>query len=172
YDPDFGDSEGTVILISSDAVNYRLHPFTLRTTSSYFRQKLQSPQTTFTLTEPSKVLGKLLRIISGLGAAKWDNLEEVDSCLAAAHKYGMSGALDTIRALVLPGFYAERPMEVYGIAARYGWEEEAKLSSKHTLTLDLHDEAQAPKLASISAPYLIRLFRLHRTRREKFREHI
>ncbi|KAF7986335.1 hypothetical protein HWV62_35320 [Athelia sp. TMB] len=169
YDPDFADSEATVVLTSSDGVNYRLHPFTLRITAPYFRGK---SATSFTLTEPSKVLGKLLRIISGLGTPTWDSIEDVCDSLAAAHKYGMVGPLGTIRGLILPGFNSKRPLEVYAIAAQYEWEEEAKVASMHTLALDIHDPVHAPALQSLPSSYLLRLFQLHRTRRDKFMQHV
>ncbi|KZP28576.1 hypothetical protein FIBSPDRAFT_885450 [Athelia psychrophila] len=165
YDPAFADAEATVVLTSSDGISYRVHPFNLRTASTL-------PQVDAILDEPSKVLGRLLRMISGLGAGKWETLDDVRYVAAAAQKYGMLGPVLDIRCTVLASFLAEQPLKVFLFAARCGWEDEAKLASKHTLQISLHDDQHAPVLDQIPPQYLNRLTRLHRTRRDKFKAHI
>ncbi|KZP28585.1 hypothetical protein FIBSPDRAFT_816936 [Athelia psychrophila] len=165
YDPAFADPEATVVLTSFDDVSYRMHPVILRTSSNL-------PPIDADLDEYSDVLGRLLRMISGLGAGNWKTLEDVEEVLAAVHKYGMTGPILDIRCTVLSSFFVEQPLRAFVVAARYGWEDEAKLASKHTLQISIHDEQHALLLEQTPSNYLTRLLRLHRTRRDKFRAHI
>ena len=110
YDPAFAEEDANIILQSSDATLYRMHTFTLRTTSGFFRAMLTLPQhesasteERIILDEPSKVLGTLLRIISGFRLQIWETFDhedsEVEGVLAAAEKYDMEGALSVIRSI-------------------------------------------------------------------------
>ncbi|KZP28592.1 hypothetical protein FIBSPDRAFT_1039357 [Athelia psychrophila] len=186
YDPAFSDEEATIVLTSSDDVNYRLHSFTLRTTSGFFRGMISLPQKPsgddaskvgedeqIALSEGSKVLGILFRIISGLLVDKWGSLDEVKDILAAAQKYDMPGPISAIRSVVTsPPRLQEQPLQCYAIAARYDWEEEARIISTYTLNKCLHDEGNRYILEQVPSPYLLRLLRLHKSRRDKFKEHI
>ncbi|KAK0185330.1 hypothetical protein F5146DRAFT_1125283 [Armillaria mellea] len=53
-------------------------------------------------------------------------------------------------------------------ATRFGWEEEAELASKHTLSLSLHEEQHQEALRRISTRLLVKLFKFHRKRRDIF----
>ncbi|KZP02332.1 hypothetical protein FIBSPDRAFT_852303, partial [Athelia psychrophila] len=44
YHPSFSEEDATIVLTSSDGINYRIHPFTLRTTSGFFRDMISLPQ--------------------------------------------------------------------------------------------------------------------------------
>src|ERR1700734_1291406 len=154
--------------------------FTLRTTSGFFRDMIslhqhntaESCEDTIALDEPSNVLGALLRLISGFGVMKWESYDEVENVLAAAQKYDMTGPLMMIRAAITSPIFMEQPLRLYAIAARYGWEDEAKLASKHSLVLSIHDDEHAAILERIPTPYVLRLFRLHRVRRDEFKKHV
>jgi len=180
HDAAFMEDDANIILTSSDGVDYRVHAFTLRTTSGFFRDMISLPQhdsaesreDSITLDEPSKVLGTLLRMICGFGITKWASYDEAENVLAAAQKYDMTGPLVTIRSAMTSPFFLEEPLRLYAVAARYGWEEEAKLASKYTLTLSLHDDEHAAILKRIPTDYVLRLFRLHRARRDQFKKHI
>ncbi|KZP02334.1 hypothetical protein FIBSPDRAFT_697264, partial [Athelia psychrophila] len=64
------------------------------------------------------------------------------------------------------------PLRLYIIALRHGWEDEAQAASTHLLNVCLHDEALAPLLQQVPSAHLLKLFRLHRIRRDKFKEYI
>jgi len=189
YHPAFSEEDATFVLTSSDGTNYRLHPFTLRTTSGFFRDMISLPQKStgeagdakpaqeeqIALDEGNRVLTPLLKMISGLAVERWKSLEELEGVLDAAQKYDMPGPLSTIRSTVAspPSYITlENPLRLYIIAARHDWEEEAQAASVHTLEVCLHDEALASILQQVSSAYLLKLFRLHRIRRDKFREYI
>lgn len=180
YDPAFTDGDAQIILRSSDNVHYRMHVVVLRTTSEVFRDMLTLPKAVdsngtdtspeiIPLSEESEVLGTLFRIISGLKFEEWASLEKFKPVLAAAQKYHMEGALDILRRFIPSGPWAEqRPLEVYVIAAQYGWEQIAKIASKHTLALGIREEQHRSMLETISVEYRQRLLDLHRDRRDRF----
>ncbi|KZP28588.1 hypothetical protein FIBSPDRAFT_947421 [Athelia psychrophila] len=112
YDPAFTDPEATIVLTSADGLSYRLHPFVLRTSS---RITLVDAN----LGESSEVLGQLFRIMSGLGAGRWETLDDVERVLSAAYKYKMPGPISDIRGNVLASFIAAQPLQVFFIAAHY-----------------------------------------------------
>jgi hypothetical protein len=124
------------------------------------------------LDEPSKVLGTLLRMIGGLEFPKLQSFGELEDVLAAADKYDMPGPRAFIRSIITTSPFLEKPLRLYAIAARYDWEEEAKLASKHTLALSIYDKKHAAVLDRIPVAYLMRLLRLHRERVAKFKEHV
>jgi len=123
-----------------------------------------------TLGEKSEVLGTLLRMISGFEIPEWKSFDEVEDLLAAAYKYDMRGPLATARTMCIGPFFVESPLRLYAIAACYGWEKEAKLASKLSLGISIHDEDHASILERVPSAWLLRLFRLHRARRESFKK--
>lgn len=157
-----------------------MHAVVLRTTSEVFRDMLTLPKAVdsnitdtspeiIPLSEESEVLGTLFRIISGLKFEEWASLEKFKPVLAAAQKYHMEGALDILRRFIPSGPWAEqRPLEVYVIAAQYGWEQIAKIASKHTLALGIREEQHRSMLETIPVEYRQRLLNLHRDRRDRF----
>lgn len=187
YDCGFKDSEARIILRSCDGILYRMHTFVLRNTSGFFRGMMTLPQSassipsteeTIHLDENSAVLAQLLRMISGLEFVPWEQLpngfEVLESVVDAAYKYEMPGPMATIRATIMSTSYLDGvPLIVYTIAARYGWEKEAKIASRATLRLPIlnPDFTQAqPRLGRIPSPYLLRLIHLHRRRRDEFQK--
>jgi len=186
YDPAFAEDDANIILQSSDGIRYRVYPFTLRTTSGFFRTMLTLPQSdqssrpcrgqgqdcgVIVLDETSKVLGTLLRMIGGLEFPKWKSNDELENIWIAAEKYDMPGPLAIIRAAIATSILKE-PLKLYSLAARFGWEDEAKIASKHSLGLSILEEEFAAILEQVPTAYVLRLFRLRQKRRDDFREHI
>ncbi|KAF7968593.1 hypothetical protein HWV62_35344 [Athelia sp. TMB] len=190
YHPAFSEEDATIVLTSSDGIHYRLHPFTLRTTSGFFRDMISLPQKSaseagdtktiveeeqIALDEGNKVLTPLLKMISGQAVEKWTSLDEMKDVLDAAQKYDMPGPLSIIRSTVAsPPSYITLadPLRLYIIAAQHDWEEEARAASVHTLEVCLYDKTLESVLHQVPSAYLLKLFRLHRVRRDKFREYI
>jgi len=84
----------------------------------------------------------------------------------------MLGPQLIIRSAITSPTFLKQPLRLYAIAVRYGWEEEAKLASKYSLALSLHDNEHSRILERIPTTYVLRLFHLHRTRRDKFKSHV
>ncbi|KAF7986336.1 hypothetical protein HWV62_35322 [Athelia sp. TMB] len=180
FDPDFTEPDADIILQSSDGLRYRLSSYTLRTTSGFFRGMLTLPQGSprtrseaeevIVLDEHSSLIGVMLRMIAGLDFVQWGTLGEAEEMLGIADKYDMPGPMAIIRTSLCMPDNLKEPLKVYAIAARFGWEREAKTASALTLNLSIHDEDHSAILLGIPPTYLLKLFRLHHTRRETFLE--
>ncbi|KAF9030700.1 hypothetical protein BDZ89DRAFT_1064480 [Hymenopellis radicata] len=66
--------------------------------------------------------------------------------------------------------FMEDPLAVYALASRCGWDAEAVVAARKTLSLDLYAEEHAAILESMPAGAVVRLFQYHRARRDVFRE--
>ncbi|KAK0491704.1 hypothetical protein EDD18DRAFT_1109457 [Armillaria luteobubalina] len=160
YHPTFNSPDANIILSSLNGTLYRLPSSVLRWTTTFFA----SPSFTF---EPSSkpipihehdaVLERLLRIISGLAIPPWRTFDDLEGELSLAGTWGARGAVDIVR--IRQGCV---------IVARFGWEEEAELASRHTLELSLHEEQYQERLRWIPMCALVRLFKFHRKRRDEF----
>jgi hypothetical protein len=184
YDVAFADPDANIVLQSSDGIYYRIPSFTLRTTSFFFRGMMTLPSIDgaspdsnslnggdpITLDERGQVLGRLLRMISGFETSKWKSLDEVEDFLAAAYKYDMPGPVATARTALVWPIFADQPLRLYAIAAQHEWEEEAKMASRLSLSLCIHDNTHTSVLARVPSGWLLRLFHLHRARRVGFKE--
>lgn len=122
------------------------------------------------LDETGKVLGILLRMISGFEIPKWESLHDMELVVRAADKYDMPGPRAIIRAIMGPLAFTIEPLVLYAIAARMGWEEEAKIASTGTLTLSIYADEHIHTLDRIPSHYLRRLLVLHRRRRDNFQK--
>lgn len=178
YDPAFVEDDANIVLRSSDGIHYRIPSYTLRTTSGFFRDMFTLPMPVsgtnqgevIVMDETSKVLGKLLRMIGGLGFAKWESTEELEAVFAAAEKYDMPGPIATMAVNLTTSVFIQKPLKLYAVAARYGLEDVAKYASKLTLSLSIYDEEHIRVLERVPTTYVLRLFRLHRKRRDEFQK--
>lgn len=152
FHPEFSFPDADVILRSFEGTLYRIHSYTLRTTSGLFSTMFSLPQPEeIPIYESDFVLERLLRL---LAAEKWDT----------------PGPIASIRsALTCPRLLTSDPLRLYVLAKHFDWNEEAKLASTHTLKLNLHDPIHAPTLARLSSKDLLPLLNLHRKRRDMFK---
>ncbi|CAL1709721.1 unnamed protein product [Somion occarium] len=145
--PMFADEAADIALLSKDNMTFRMCSNVLWTTSGWFRTLLTLPQAAtrtesvdqspIHLDEPSDVVTGLFETISGIGLPKLDTLEYAEALLNAAEKYDMPGPPAIIRKLVTQPPLILQPLRVYAIAVHWGWHEEIKIATSHTLTLDL-----------------------------------
>jgi hypothetical protein len=97
--PLFSSSDGDVILGSKGgATLFRVHSYTLKTTSGWFRAMFSLPQKagpTLTdviyLDEDAGTLEALLRMICGQPVLRLESFDMVEALLYAAEKYDMPG---------------------------------------------------------------------------------
>lgn len=175
FDPAFSSQDADTVLCSSDGTSYRIYAHTLTTASDFFRTMLTLPQDSqsqlnhITMDESTKVLGTLFRMIHGLEISKWESFDDLVNVLNAAHKYDMPGPITTIRLMIMSPLFLSEPLRLYEIATRFGWEEEAKLASEKTLTLNINAVEHEPVLKTLSAEYLLKLLKLHQNRKDEFR---
>ncbi|KAJ7072010.1 hypothetical protein C8F01DRAFT_1102164 [Mycena amicta] len=157
--------------------------FVLRKTSGYFAATLELAQAgletyAIPMDEPRSLLILALCILCGLAPTLEDaescdlgNMDIVEKLFALSQRWDApalaSRARDAITSLPL----AEKadPIRLYGLAMRAGWDELAKKAAQRTLVLSIFnfdDECIQQQLGSISAPALLRLYALHRKRRD------
>jgi len=177
YHPLFSSPESDTVLGTKDGVLFRVHSFTLKTTSGWFRAMFSLPQRTSVGTpevlyvdEDAATLEGLLRMVCGLPIPQLHSYEIIEPLLYAAEKYDMSGPLSIARALLMTGPFLSDPLRLYALACRYGWDSEAKRASTQTLALNLHAPEHRLTLRKLGTEALLSLFELHHSRRESLRK--
>ncbi|KAG5643757.1 hypothetical protein DXG03_009692 [Asterophora parasitica] len=195
FHPEFSFPDADVILRSFEGTLYRIHSYTLRTTSGLFNTMFNLPQPPkskirhqgqrdqlgaeygdfepeeIPIYESDFVLERLLRLLCSIPVPSWESYDDVDRVLTAAEKWDTPGPIASIRAaLTCPQFLTSDPLRLYVLAKHFDWREEAKLASTHTLKLNLHDPVHAPMLARLSSKDLLPLLNLHRKRRDMFKK--
>ncbi|KAL4074338.1 hypothetical protein V8B97DRAFT_1930603 [Scleroderma yunnanense] len=184
--PAFGSPDADVVLVSKDLMQFRVHSFTLKTTSGWFRSLFSLPRPprsgvstpkapiaeTIHLDEDSQTLEVVLRMISGLPITPITSYDTVDAILYASEKYDMPGPTSLVRIAVLTPPLAEQPLRLYASASRFGWTEEVKMASERTLALDLWSEENWEMLNKVDGRAALALLKLHRSRREGIRKRL
>lgn len=180
YNPVFNRPDADVVLVSSEGTSYRVPSFTLRNTSGMFRkllsQAMQMTQNVVTreeapilIPEPDQILERVLRMMSGLEIPRWESFDQLEDVLVLVEKWDAQGPLSTIRSAITAPLFLSEPLRLYAIATGFGWDDEARLASKHTLALCLYDAQHQPTLQRLSAQSLLALFAFHRQRRDEFK---
>ena len=184
--PLFSSPDADTVLGSHDGVLFRVHSYTLRTTSGWFKTMFLLPQkegenseadastsrATVYLDEASDVLESLLRCVCGLPIPQLDSYEVIEPLLYAAEKYDMPGPLSIVRALVMTPPLLKDPLRLYIMACRYGWVDVARLAATKTLTLNIFSPALRPTLNKLTTPSLLNLIDLHRGRRDLLKQRL
>ncbi|KAJ6471833.1 hypothetical protein C8R47DRAFT_1147237 [Mycena vitilis] len=174
YHPDFSAREDEIVLQSSEGTLYRVHEYTLRTTSGLFKSMLSLPPPPgghspepIAIHEPDAVVEPLLRLICGLATPTWTSLASLSAVLTLAENWTAPGPIALLRpALTSPKFLTTSPLHVYALATHLNFRAEAQLASTHTLHLNLFDTQHAEVLESMPACAVLPLLRLHRARRD------
>ncbi|KAH7905182.1 hypothetical protein BJ138DRAFT_1118697, partial [Hygrophoropsis aurantiaca] len=163
--PCFASPDADIILGAKDRTLFRVHSYTLKTTSGWFRSLFSLPQrpctsppatsgftptstsgfasTSFSaevihLDEDAHTLESLLRMICGLPVHAPTSYDPIDALLFAAEKYDMPGPISLLRILVLTPPLLDQPLRLYAAASRFGWDPEARHASAQTLALNIH----------------------------------
>ncbi|KAJ7128937.1 hypothetical protein C8R43DRAFT_1026430 [Mycena crocata] len=176
----FACEDGDIVLAGKNGnVFFRVHSFTLKTTSSWFGAMLSLPQgrsspvdSVIYMDEDEETLELLLRMVSGLPLVPVVNYDVVDKVLFAAEKYSMGGPMSIIRLVTMTPPLLDQPFRLYTVACRYGWEDEARFASTQTLTHHLYDPEVRPLLQRLSTDALLNLFELHHSRKEALRDRL
>ncbi|KAF9001123.1 hypothetical protein BDQ17DRAFT_1358788 [Cyathus striatus] len=187
YHPKFSSLSADVILRSADGTLYRVPKFTLRRTCGYFRTLLPVPtigellkreeekeekEQVFEIAEPEDVLERVLCLICGLEPPQWETFDDLASVARLVEFLDAPGPLSILQGACTSPLFLAEPIRLYGLARRYGWEEESQIASSHTLSLSLYEKKHEPQLASLTAKDLMALLGLHRRRRDEFKKAI
>lgn len=165
YHPSFQDEcspTTDLILQSSDSTLYRLPNFVL--SSQAFGSVSSS---SIPVDAPSKVITPLLLILSGLPTPPFPDFETYAQTALLAQSWRVP--LGSLRGAATSPRFLANPLAVYALACRCGWNDEADIAARETLSLDLYDHCHAAVLEGMPTVALIRLFQYHRARRELFR---
>lgn len=176
----FSSPDADVVLGAKDHTLFRIHSWTLKTTSGWFRSLFSMPQQsplpnhpeTINLDEDSHTLESLLLMICGLPINPLTSYDEVDALLFAAEKYEMAGPVSLIRVLIMTPPLLNQPLRLYAAATRCGWEEEAKHASAQSLALNIYAPEHQPILRKLRTGAVLDLINLHRDRREGIRKRL
>jgi len=184
YHPLFDDDEADIILSSNDHTLFRLSSITLRKSSNYFRNQIQSSESTSPsqqrhsrLPFPTLPIERVLCLISASPLStsiEQLSLQEIESMLDVIQFLDAPGPLSTLRSSLF--HREEEPILVYGLAMKWAWNEIAQKAAERTLgIIDIFSSSsssfsqlqQLPTASSFIALYL-----MHQRRKDQFRHHL
>jgi len=180
-------AEADLVLRSSDGVAFHVFSQILAEASSVFNDMIalgaahalaakaegKDEVAIVDVAEDASVVDSLLRLIYPIrnpplptSADSVDTtLDSLVQLLKAADKYQMEGVLWSLKeALIHRNILRRAPVRVYTIACMFGLEEEARLASQHTLSVDVLQTPLFRELSQISARDYIRLVQLQQNR--------
>jgi len=183
----FSVPDADVVLRSAQGTLYRVHSYILRSTSGLFDTMFSLPQPKskhsdglpitnrypdiLDVYEDDFPMERVLCLMSGLPIPKWDTISELERTLYLAEKWDTPGPISNLRpSIASHRFLQQNPLRCYVLATHFGWAQEAKLASTHTLSLNLYDPMHESDIDQLSSKYLLPLLKLHRRRRDMFRE--
>ncbi|KNZ78636.1 hypothetical protein J132_11077 [Termitomyces sp. J132] len=171
---DFPDAD--VVLQSCEQeehAQFHAHRCILAAASPFFHDMFSLPQDPavthkvpiIPMSETKYILGALLEFVYPLEDPHIQSLNELVSVLGAATKYDFAGVITTLRKLLVASHFLESdPTRVYAIASRFELEEEARIASKYTLSVQVLDAPLSEDLKYITAYSYRQLLDLHRRR--------
>jgi hypothetical protein len=192
YHPDFdflqGPSIPDIALSSSEGTLYRIPSVILHIASGFFRsllslgsshdaENINSANTTsagpiqIPTSQPDRILSIFLRMICALEvpALTSFDFDQVWEILLLCESWEAPGPISIIRAGIIAPKFLSQPLKLYRIANHFGWEDEAKLASTHSLKLNLFSEENQKDLSLLPGGALLKLIGLHRSRRDLFK---
>ncbi|KAJ7862878.1 hypothetical protein B0H14DRAFT_2739542 [Mycena olivaceomarginata] len=168
YHPAFSDPTADVVLQSLAGTMYRVHSFTLRNTSGFFRTMLSLPQPNDT--KVPYEIPRVLRMMCGLELPRWTSFDEVEAVLELIEKWDTPGPLSVVRTAITAPLFADDPLRVYVLTTHFGWAEESAAVLPHTLKLQLLSGSHDDVLCRLSSRGLLSLISFHDRCKTRFRD--
>ncbi|KAL6302625.1 hypothetical protein BKA93DRAFT_736598, partial [Sparassis latifolia] len=140
----FDKPSASIILRTSDNVDFHAHKEVLSLASSVFEDMFAVPQPSvvapedvhaetglpvISVTETSQTLDTLLRLCYPMDDPVLDNVDDAWEVLEAARKYQMDDAIGTKLKTALVVFVSKSPIRVYAIACIFHLESEARAAA-------------------------------------------
>ena len=171
---DSADADIDIVLQAIDHNEFFVHSCILAAGSPFFRDMFTLPQgeiekraiIEIPVSEPSNVLDTLLRLVYPTPDPTISSFEELALVLEAAIKYDFVTAITFLRRHLIssPHFLQTSPIRVYALASRYGLDEEMRIASRYTLSIDMLDSPPLEDLNYITGYSYHRLLNFHRQR--------
>jgi len=173
----FDAPDADVILRSSDGKDFRVHKVILNLASPVFQGMFDLPQPTnpspqiptIDIPEPSDILQPFVQYLYPRSPPEIVDLSVWAALYAIADKYNVEVVMGLLRGMLISRFLETSPLRVYALASHLGFEEEAKIASRGTLTMDISEgfpEEDAKLMGTVACQ---KLYLLHIQRREKAR---
>ena len=173
----FDAPDADVILRSSDGKDLRVHRLILSLASPAFQGMFNLPQSTepspeipiIDVPESSDILQTFFQYLYPRSPPKISDLAMWTALYAVADKYSAEAVTDLLRDMLIPRFLEIAPLRVYALASHWGFEEEAKIVSRGTLTIDMSNGFPEEDLKLMGSAACQKLYLLHIQRRDKAR---
>ena len=174
---DFNAPDADVILRSSDGEELRAHRLILNLASPVFQGMFSLPQPTdplpqtptIDIPEPFDTLRPFIQHLYPRSPPKISDISMWAAIYTIADKYDAEMVTDLLRDMLIPRFLETSPLRVYALASRWGLEEEAKIASRKTLTMDIFKEFPREDAELMGGGPCQQLYLLHFNRREAAR---
>lgn len=177
---DFDTPDADAILRSSDGKEFHVHRFILSLASPVFQAMFNLPQPTgppsqtpsINVPESSDVLQPFIQYLYPRSPPKISDISMWAALYAIADKYNVEMITDLLRDMLIPRFLESSPLRVYALASCWGLEEEAKIASTRTLTMDIFKDFPREDAELMGGGACQQLYLLHFNRREAARSFI
>jgi len=175
YEFDAPDTDA--ILRSSDGKELRVHRLILSLSSPVFQGVFGLPQPTgaspeipsIDVSEPSDILQPFIQYLYPRSPPRVSDISMWEALYTVADKYAAEVVTDPLRDMLIPQFLEASPLRVYALASRWGFEEEAKVASTRTLTIDIFKDFPREDAELMGGVACQQLYLLHFNRREAAR---
>ena len=134
-------------------------------------QPMDPPSQTPTINVPesSDILQPFIQYLYPRSPPKILDISMWAALYAIADKYNVEMITDLLRDILIPRFLEAFPLRVYALASYWGLEEEAKIASTRTLTMDIFEELPREDAELMGGGACQQLYLLHFNRREAAR---
>lgn len=171
---DFNAPDADTILRSSDGKELLVHALILSLSSPVFQGMLALPQSdgsssrmpTIDLSDPSNVLEPFIQYLYPRSPPEITDISMWVALFAIADKYNAEAVTEPLRGMLIPLFLETSPLRVYALASRWGFEEEARIASRRTLTIDIFKNFPREDAELMGGGACQQLYLLHFNRRE------
>jgi len=174
---DFDAPDADAILRSSDGKEFRVHQLILSLASPVFQGMFSLPQPTafppqipsVDVPETSDILQPFIQYLYPRSPPKISDVAMRGALYTIADKYDAEVVMDPLRDMLIPRFLETSPLRVYALASHWGFEEEARIASRRTLTMDILKDLPREDAELMGGGACHQLYLLHFNRREAAR---